>query len=77
VRAKRGTSLNGTCRLQEEEAIKSEPHVIVLLVLLAFAIAAVVFTIVVVVVVDRSTGDTQTENREGPVGGGPGEEQRD
>lgn len=50
---------------------------IALLALLAFAIAAVVFTIVVVVVVDRSTGDTQPENREEPVGGGPGEEQRD
>ena len=50
---------------------------IVLLGLLAFAIAAVVFTIVVVVVVDRPTGDTQPENREGRVGGDPGEEQRD
>ena len=50
---------------------------IVLLVLLALAIAAVLFTIVVVVVVDRSTGDTQPENREGSVGADPGEEQRD
>jgi hypothetical protein len=51
--------------------------VIVLLVLLALAIAAVLFTIVVVVVVDRSTGDTRPESTEGPVGGGPGEEERD
>ncbi len=50
---------------------------IVLLVLLAFAIAAVLFTIVVVVVVDRSAGDTRPENRGGPVGRDPGEEQRD
>ncbi len=50
---------------------------IVLLVLLAFAIAAVLFTIVVVAVVDRSTGDTRPEGREGPVGGGPGGEERD
>lgn len=48
---------------------------IALLALLAFAIAAVVFTIVVVIVVDRSTGDTQPESKEGPVGGGPGEEE--
>jgi len=69
--------LYGTCQSQGEEAIKSEPYVIVLLVLLALAITAVLFTIVVVVVVDRSTGDTRPESREGPVGGGPGEEERD
>ena len=67
----------GAARDHGEEAVESEPYVVALLALLAFAIAAVVFTIVVVVVVDRSTGGARPEGGERPVGGGPGEAERD